>query len=343
MSEYWTIDLLDRQERLLGPFGRFLGGSLDWSIDKAIHGGGSLEIQEPPEDIDWLTARLRITHHSDGHATPMGVWVPVWPEWHHDPPVRKATVQVLDKTSILSRELGKRLQYEIGTSVTDIIPAIIRGRGETAIAVTPSPKTLRSTLTWEPTDTYLKAINDMLDAIGYGALWCDPNGWYRAEPWRPPQQRPLVASYGGELGDYRVLRDYKDAANLSDIPNICVAYSKADSDQQALRGEARLDDPNHPLGIPRRGEIVRVTKDLEAADQSVIDQHARRLLATATEVTRRVTYRHPVDDVQLRDRVRIRRPGVDGVVVARRITLGVGPVVEDTARHIYTQGDPLWI
>ena len=88
---------------------------------------------------------------------------------------------------------------------------------------------------------------------------------------------------------------------------------------------------------------MRVTKDLEAADQSVIDQHARRLLATATEVTRRVTYRHPVDDVQLRDRVRIRRPGVDGVGVARRITLGVGPVVEDTARHIYTQGDPLWI
>ena len=75
----------------------------------------------------------------------------------------------------------------------------------------------------------------------------------------------------------------------------------------------------------------------------MLDRHAERLLAQATNVTRRVTYRHPVDDVQLRDRVHIRRLDIDGAVINRRIQLGIGPVVEDTIRHIYRAEDKLWI
>uniref|UniRef100_A0AAU8B0P7 Tail protein n=1 Tax=Dulem virus 32 TaxID=3145750 RepID=A0AAU8B0P7_9CAUD len=343
MTEYWSIDLLDRDDNRVAPFGRCSGGSLDWSISRAIHGGGTLEIDNPPSDIDWLTARLRITHHLDDHATPMGVWLPTWPEWAHDATTRKASVQVLDKTAILAREIGARLQIEAGTVVTDRVAEIITARGEEALALTPSGKVLRSTITWDPKDTWLKAINDMLSAIGYGALWVDANGWYRAEPWRAPSDRPLIATYGGDHGDYRVLRTYKDSANLADIPNVLVALSKTSQDEPSLRGVARLDDPTHPLSSARRGEIVRVVDNLEAADQAVIDQHARRLLAEATEVTRRITYTHPVDDVQLRDRIHLRRFALDGVVVNRAIKLDIGPIVEDTARHIYTQGEPLWI
>ena len=109
-----------------------------------------------------------------------------------------------------------------------------------------------------------------------------------------------------------------------------------------MRGEARLDDPASPLSTHRRGEIVKVYDNLEAADQAVIDRHAQRLLTQAIDVTRRVTYTHPVDGTQLRDRVTLRRLDVTGAVVNRRVKLGVGPVVEDTLRHIYTGGQ-LWI
>lgn len=343
MSERWSVDLLDRDDNLVAPFGRCEGGSLDWSISRAIQGGGSLDVANPPDNIDWLTARLRITHHDGQRHTPMGVWLPTWPEWTHDGATRKANIQVLDKTALLAREIGTRLQVEAGTVVTERVSDIIHNRGEEALALTHSGKVLRSTITWEPKDTWLKVVNDMLDAIGYGALWADGNGWFRAEPWLPPAARPLRATYGGEDTDYRVLRQYKDAANLADTPNVLVALSKSDQNEPSLRGVARLDDPAHPLSTARRGEIIRVIDNLEAADQTVIDQHAKRLLAEATEVTRRITYTHPVDDVQLRDRIRLRRFIFDGVVVNRSIKLNIGPVVEDTARHIYTQGEPLWI
>ena len=52
---------------------------------------------------------------------------------------------------------------------------------------------------------------------------------------------------------------------------------------------------------------MKVYDNLEAADQAVINRHAQRLLTQAIDVTRRVTYTHPVDGIQLRDRVTLRR------------------------------------
>ena len=341
MTEHWTIDLLDREEGVVSPFGRCTGGSLDWSIGRPIHGGGTIEVVNPPDDIDWLTARLRITHHADGRHTRMGVWIPVWPEWDIDGPTRKASISLLDKLSLLSQPTGIRQQYGAGTHITQRVIDLIKARGEDAIAITPSSATTRGPLTWDPDTTWLRVINDLLEVAGYGALWVDGNGWFRAEPWVPPGQRPEAAVYGGRATDYRVLRSYRDSASLADIPNVIYAYSQGDSETDGLRGRASLDDPANPLSTARRGEVVKVVKGLEAANQQVIDQHARRLLTSATEVTRRVTCTHPVDDTQLRDRVTLRRLDVTGVIVERRVKIAIGPVVEDTIRHIYT-GGKLW-
>ncbi|RRD03234.1 hypothetical protein EII34_15120 [Arachnia propionica] len=342
MAEWWSIDLLDKEENLLGTFGQIEGGSVDWNIDRAIHGGGTLEVSQPPSGVDWLSHRLRLTHHRGEHTTRMGVWVPTWPEIDIDGDHRRMSVQVLDKTSILSREIPYMSEVTAGTVVTDKVAEIIRDRGEHAIAITPSPLTLPSTLTWDAKTTRLKQINDLLSAIGHGGLWCDGNGWFRAEPYVAPGDRPLAATYGGDPGDYRVLRTYRDAANLADLPNRVVVYSPGSSTRAAMRADAELP-ASHPLGSHRRGDIPRTYDGVEAANQQVLDRHAERLLAQATNVTRRVTYRHPVDDVQLRDRVHIRRLNIDGAVINRRIQLGIGPVVEDTIRHIYAAGDKLWI
>lgn len=341
MTEHWTIDLVGRRGDYRGPFAHATGGSLEWSISRPIHGSGTIEVLDPPETIDWLDTRLRIAHHADGQRTRMGVWIPAWPEWEHDGPVRRASISLLDKLHVLSQPTGIRQQYGAGTAIIQRVTDLIMARGEDQIAITPSAKTTSAPMVWDPTDTWLTVINDLLEACGYGHLYCDMNGWFRAEPWIPPDERIEAAVYGGRPEDYRVLRRYKDAANVDDVPNVVYAYSKSDGKELGLRGEARLDDPASPLSTHRRGEIVKVYDNLEAADQAVINRHAQRLLTQAIDVTRRVTYTHPVDGIQLRDRVTLRRLGVTGVVANRRIRLGVGPVVEDTLRHIYTGGQ-LW-
>lgn len=341
MTERWTVETLDRDDHPTGRL-KITGGHLEWNIDRQIRGSGSIEVANPPEGLDWLTTRLRITHWADEQRTPMGIWVPVWPEWHITGAQRTASISLLDRTSLLDREVPYMSQSEAGTIVIDRVRWIMEQRATSAIALTPSAEALRQPITWEARTTWLKVVNDLLSAIGYAAAWADGNGWLRAEPWRAPEDRPLVATYGGDPADYRVLPAYTDSANIADLPNRVVAYSKGDATREALRGDAELP-LDHPLGYRRRGDIPRTYTDLEASSQAVIDAHAARLLAQATNVTRRITYTHPVDETQMGDRVRLRHLGVEGVVVNRKVKIGLGPVVEDTVRRVYKEGEQSWI
>lgn len=342
MAEYWQVDVLDQDDRPTGLELPITGGSLDWSQFKPVRGGGSLSLASPP-DVDWLTARLRIRHHRDGEPPrPVGVWLPILPGWQHTPTTVTGSVAVLDKTELLNQPIGSRHQVPAGTVITDTVAQIIRNHGEEALALTPSAATTRTALLWEPQDTWLKVANDLLDAAGYAALWVDPRGWWRAEPWTPPNRRPVIATYGGVDGDYLMTPAFQDEADLSSIPNEVIAIAAGDDTRPGLIGRAQNTAPDSPLSIPARGRVIRrVVDGLEAASQAVIDQHARRLLAESSEVTRRVTWTHPLDDTDLGDRIHLRPLDMPGVIVERKITLGLGAVVTDTARNIYTGGN-LW-
>lgn len=342
MTETWTVTVLDREDAPLRPLRGVRDGSLDWSIHKQVRGGGSLTLDRLDREIDWLNHRLRVAW-SDGHDTRyLGVFLPTTPHWEHTPTGTGATVTLVDKTDLLRSQLGSWWQVPAGQTVLPTVADIIRSRGEQTLALTDSPATLRHTLTWDPDATWLTVANDLLSAAGYGPLWCDGHGWFRAEPYRDPASRPLAAVYGGQPTDYRMLPTFGEEADLSDIPNVVVAVSQGDSERHGLRGIARNTDPSSPLSIPSRGrEITRTVTGLEAASQVVIDAHARRLLAESMEVTRRCTWTHPMDDTELDARVELRPLGLSGTVTQRKIRLGIGAVVTDTCRHIYTGGH-LW-
>lgn len=342
MAESWIITRLNHRDQAQEPLRGVRAGSLDWSIHKQVRGGGTLELTDHGQSVDWLNDRLRITHNRDGELRHMGVFLPTVPAWSHDETGRRASIRLVDKTDILRSQVGTWHQIGAGRAIIPTVADIIRAHGETALALADSPITLRTTLTWEPDATWLTVVNDLLQAAGYGALWCDGVGWYRAEPYRLPDQRALAATYGGELADYRMLRTYQDEADLSDTPNVVVAISQGDGGKQGLRGVARNTNPDSPLSVPARGrEIVHTVTGLEAASQAVIDGHARRLLAEASEITRKATWRHPIDDVNVDDLVELRPLQLRGTVTQRKITLGIGAVVEDTCRRIYT-GGTLW-
>ena len=341
--EAWRIEALDRDDKPTGPLLGVTGGSLDWSVSKQIHGGGSLNLEAEPAGIDWVATRLRITHLRGDLATPMGVWVPAVPERKITPSRTTATVQLLDKTSLLDIEVPYMSQVEAGVVVTDRVAEICRRLGVPQLALTPSSKTLRETITWDAGVTWLKVINDILAAIGHGSIWADGLGWLRAEPYQAPADRPLAGVFGPRDSDLRVLPEWTDSLDISAIPNRIVVWTTGSLTQKALRGDAELP-ADHPLGHRRRGDRPRAITGVEAADQQVASQIAARELATATTLTRRVTCTHPVDETNLRDRVQLRTLGMDGVIVERKVRLDIGPVVEDVVRaHHSRGGEGLWI
>lgn len=342
MAEWWSVDLLDRQDRKKVTLSRIRGGSLDWSIFRAVPGAGSIELTAQPDvDIDWLNDRFRIWWHRGSHVQSMGIYLGQIPGWTQSGPVRQTTITLADKTEILNSPIGLWLTYPAGTVVVDQVVALIRDRGETAIQVEPSTETLRTALTWEPETTWLTVVNDLLAAINYGSLWCDTAGTYRLEPYVAPEARPIVATYGGGADHARMLPSWTDEADLASLPTGFRVYVAGDDSTPGLIGKADLPT-EHPLSAASRGRPILTTESGEATSQAIADEIAARRLQESLQVTRRAAITHPVDDTQMGDVIAHAPLGFSGAVVQRTIKLDVGAVVTDTLRRIYTGGDLPW-
>ena len=352
-SDWWECELLDRMERSKGLLGEISGdGSLSWSISRQVGGQGTIRLTRQDQPIDWLSDRIRLTYVSrrDGDTVrlPHGVWLPAVTGRNRQGPVTHLPITLLDKTEILNTQIGVWLTYPKNTIVLDKVTAIIRDRGETKIQATPSTGKLRVPLTWEPTDTWLKVTNDLLDSIGYSAVRADMRGWFLLAPWIAPADRPVAGRYSGLPADLDLLPEWTDEAALYDIPTGVRIVIEGTNDQAGFIGAADLP-AGHPLSAASRGgdgpPVVRLLVEQGEADTvATANLLAKRRLAEATEVTRRVTYQHPPDRTDLTSAVELGELGMRGVVIDRTVKLSIGANTSSTARRIYTGGEDLeWL
>lgn len=349
-AEWWTADLLDASDNRLGRLLRIRGGSLEWSIFRSVKGSGSLELTADPSaaiQSSWLGAdRVRIEHHAgdpDGdYATrPFGIWIATRPSREYDGAVERSTLALVDKTHLLNQPTGRWATYPAGTPVVSTVRGIIASRGVGPAVIEDSGETLRAPLNFDPSDvTWLQICNDLLRAIGYDSLTANMDGSLISGPYVPPDDRELMETYGAGAG--LMVPRWTDDADASDMPNVVHVYAPGDDLTPGLVGSASNDNPLDPLSTFNRGEIVAPVEQVEATSQAAIDAIARQRLAELSQVTRRATITHPVDHVQLGDLVRHSPGGFSGAVVQRSVDLGIGAVVSDTIRRIYTGGDLPW-
>ncbi|MBB1511965.1 hypothetical protein H5399_05020 [Tessaracoccus sp. MC1627] len=348
MAEWWSAELLDRRDQRIQTLPRVSAGKLSWSIFKAVPGSGSIELTRHPDvAIDWRRGdRIAVWHHSDETITPFGVFLPMVSGWEHDGPVSHASIMLADKCEALNSEIGAWLTYEAGVVVTDTVAAIIRDRGETNLAVTPSTETLRTALSWEPNATWLQVVNDLLAAINYTSLWVDNTGAFRLQPYLAPADRPAGPTYGKRAQGHLPLRkQFSDDMPTYGLPTGFRVIVPGNDTTPGLIGKADLP-PEHPLSAQSRGitDWLRTENADAATSQEVADQIAARRLQEALQVTRRATITHPVDGTQMNDVVTHGPLAITGPIVQRDITLGdgsagAGAVVTDAIRLIYTGGD----
>ena len=349
-AEWWTADLLDASDNRLGRLLRVRGGSLEWSIFRSVKGSGSLDLTADPSAAIqplWLGAdRVRIEHHAgdpDGdHVTsPFGIWIATRPSREYDATTERASLGLVDKTHLLNQPTGRWVTYPAGTAVVATVRGIIAARGVGPAVIEDSPEKLRAPLNFDPRDaTWLHICNELLRAVGYDSLTADMNGHIVSGPYVAPDDRELVETYGAGAG--LMVPEWSDDANASDVPNVVHVYAPGDDVSPGLVGSASNDNPLDPLSTFNRGEIVAPVEQVEATSQAAIDAIARQRLAELSQVTRRATITHPVDHVALNDLVRHGPGGFAGTVVQRSVQLGIGAVVQDTIRRIYTGGDLPW-
>lgn len=341
MTESWLIEVLTGEETPTGTRLHASSGRLDWSQFRAVQGAGTVQVTAAPGDLDLLSGRLRIRHVSGDRVTPMGVWLLSASRWVRDATRATTELSLLDKTELLNSPVGAWLSIPAGTAPTVWVSDMLAAQGIRETSVTGSTATLAAALHWDPDATWLTVANDVLAAINYGPVRADMEGRLTVAPYVEPHRRPLAAVYGGEPGDHRMRPSWSDDAQTWSLPTGFRIVVEGTDDRPGLIGAADLPE-EHPLSAAARGRVLLRTDTAEAADQSVADQIAERRLWEALQVTRRAQVTHPVDGTVVGDLVEHRPIGLKGAIVEREVELGLGAVVTDVIRHIYTGGELPW-
>lgn len=339
MIERWSFTLLDVNDREKATLPRVRGGSMEWSTFAQIPSKGTIQITEDAAvDIDYLNDRVRCTHYSDDVPTVIGTFVLSMTGRNVDV-VSRVELQLADKCELLNNEIGEWVTVPAGAVVTDKIVDIINGRGETSVALTESSLTMPIARTWAPNMTWLQMVNDLLSLINYSSLYTDPMGNFVIAPYVPPGSRRIAGTYGA--GALRMKPTWIDEASFYTLPNGARMYVPGTDTAAGFIGKADLPDA-HPLSAANRGRQILLVKEVEAANLTTANGLAERELLNALQVIRRVTIEHPVDGTTIDEVVELPHLDLVGPIVNREITIGVGAVVKDTVRTIYTQGALPW-
>lgn len=305
----YRFDLLDNEENLVGEIAGVEDGSVDWTSGTAIKAGGSIQVQDTGQVIDWLNCRIRpmalvtSTGAEDPSEYGLGVYLASAPVEDWSDIGRSWKVELLDKLSILDSDIvtdssGNPVTYvaPIGANVLQTVADLIAGVGEASPAILPDTKTLTASMTWDVGTSVLQVVNDLLEAAGYTSLYTDGMGQFRTEPYVSPANRtPVYQSLSpfthGE--DSLMSPDWERDRDIYSIPNRYVAVAQGDGAVEGLVAVEINDDPLSPFSFTARGRwVTRVVTGVEATSQADLQARAKMGLAQASSVTSGLTINH---------------------------------------------------
>lgn len=276
----FVLELLDREERVKRTLRRVGGGEVTFSATTRLKSSGTVEIQNPPEGIDWLNDRVRVSITINDTTWSLGVFLIAAPETQYSEDGKHYRVELISKLAILDQQaVEQTFSLPTGTPVLETIQRLIHQTGETKTALTPSNAVVRNPTTWEAGTPYLTIINDLLKAIGYWSLNIDEQGAFIASPYTKPNQRPTIWEFReGENATH--LARWNRNHDTSNIPNKIVLVTNTTPPLTAI---ATNTNPASPYSFGARGRwIVRAERGVDAVDEKVLKELAQRKLLEAS-------------------------------------------------------------
>ncbi|KKI20564.1 MULTISPECIES: hypothetical protein [unclassified Leucobacter] len=298
----WLIDLLDKDDATLKTLEGVEDGEITRDATTQLRGSAQLTIVDRGQGINWLQHRCRFRYDpgiSGVEPWSWGVYIFASPnEKHSDGPVIW-DVELATKLAILDEDkVDATYSLAEGTPVVAAVQALIESAGETRFTVTPSAALLKSQRVWEANTSKLSIINDLLDAIGYWALWVDREGQFRVEPYVNPKDRQPVWDFTeGETSIHEP--DWGRGQDLSGVPNKYTVTTSGSEDEEAIVGVAKNEDPNSPFSYQARGDRwIADGETAEVEDEAAAKALAERRLADRMAPVASITVSHlliPID------------------------------------------------
>lgn len=293
--ERYGVNLLDENDNLVMPLDGVRNGKVEVDVDRVIFGNFAFDMIHKGQPVDWFRSRFQPWVEVNGLSWPLGVFLPTSPKHSKRRDTRVATVACVDKMSVLDEnKIEQTYSIAPGQVVTEVVRSLILQSGEERFALTPSDKTTRHMMVWDPGESILRICHDLLQHIGYQRLWCDGHGLYRIEPNVDPAHRPV--SFDFIAGETAIHTDtFSRTRDILGVPNKVVLTTSSTDESPALVSVATNELPDHPYSYQARGRwVVRTYSGQEAADQATLDARAQQYLWTASNPVANWAFEHAV-------------------------------------------------
>lgn len=241
------------------------------------------------------------------------------------------SLDLYDKTFLLSVDsIEKSTSLQKGDNIFDFIQDMIESVGE-SVALPETPVYSTANLVWEAGTSKLTIVNDVLQASGFFALYCDFNGGYIFEKYLPPKKRSLLYEFTARSSAVHT-EEYSREQDAK-IPNKIICISQSDGIHPALVSVALNENPDNEFSFQSQGMwISKVYTGVEAMTQEILDSKAQEYLSLINGVA---TFKRTmvVEGIPLNSRVS-GESGEDEVIENIDITLTPGSLMTVTTREV---------
>lgn len=238
-------------------------------------------------DVDWVSDRIRpwfrLWMGSEYAEWPMGIFLLSSPKRQVNTAGAMRSVEAYDQLLVLEDDKTEnRYTVETGTNYIAAVADLLTAAGVTGQNLVSTDKALPSDRDWPPGTSILTIIGDLLSSINYRSLYFNSAGRAVAEPYQRPSSRPTGYAYKANsqsLLEPNIEVDF----DLFGVPNKWV-LTVSEPDRPELVSTYTNEEESSPTSTISRGRTIVALHNVDAADQSSLDDKAERLAFESSQV-----------------------------------------------------------
>lgn len=252
-----------------GEYGMFTeGGSLDLSSATSLKASGSIPFagEVPPSG-----QLVRVIYRMDGSEFPMAtLFMDVAKPVYGAGSMTGSAVLTSVLSVLAEKRFGENRTVKAGEQAVAAAIALAEGCGLIVNNPDPSAYTLSEDHVFKPSDSYLTAVDWLLEAAGYMPCFPDAYGVVQMVPRMDPSA--CVPAWTFSDGERSIMLPEVSRRKADAVPNMAKVWFS--NDEESLWATCENADPSSPDSTVSRNREATVTKDVSELEG---DSQAKRI------------------------------------------------------------------
>lgn len=243
---------------------------------------------------DFIAPYLRVIH-DDGRVEEgqVGLYTVLQPEEvEHRKSHTEETIDGRDLTWFIDADtFTDGYTVPAGIDYVDAAIAIIQSTGHSRIAIPRSGVLVPEPIDWQPGDSKLDMVNELMNEISYYRVWADNTGRIVSIPYLNLETAEPTRRHRSGFG-CEVVGDISESQLHTSFANVIVVISDGQGDQEDdIESIVINDNASSPTSTVSLGVTIRRTERTNVATQAAADALAARLLQESMSFYRKATIR----------------------------------------------------